>query len=89
MSSGVTGSQIVISNFAFSPMDLTVSPGQKVTVVNHDSTAHTVTASAGNAFDTGDIAPGRSGTFTAPTKPGSYHYLCSIHQFMQGTVTVR
>jgi len=87
--SAVTGSQIVISNFAFSPMNLTVSPGQKVTVVNHDSTAHTLTASTGNAFNTGTIGPGASGTFTAPTKPGSYPYICSIHQFMHGTVTVR
>jgi len=87
--SSVAGSQIVISNFAYSPMNLTVSPGQTVTVVNHDSTAHTLTAGAGNAFNTGTIGPGESGTFTAPTKPGSYPYICSIHQFMHGTVTVR
>jgi plastocyanin len=85
----VSGTQIVISNFDFSPMTLTVSPGAHVTVVNHDSTAHTLTASSGNAFDTGDIGPGKSATFTAPTKPGSYSYICSIHQFMHGTLTVR
>jgi len=88
-SPAVAGSQIVISNFAFSPMNLTVSAGEKVTVVNHDSTAHTLTAVAGNAFNTGTIGPGQSGTFTAPTKPGSYPYICGIHQFMHGTVTVR
>ncbi|WP_225447050.1 cupredoxin domain-containing protein [Streptacidiphilus sp. PB12-B1b] len=88
-SPGVSGTQIVISNFAYTPMDLTVSPGQKVTVVNHDSTAHTLTAATGGAFDTGSIAPGASGSFTAPAKPGSYRYICSIHQFMHGTVTVR
>ncbi len=53
--SSVAGSQIVISNFAYSPMNLTVAPGQTVRVVNHDSTAHTLTAGAGNAFDTGTI----------------------------------
>lgn len=82
-----TGSEIVIDNFAYAPMALTVSPGQRVTVVNHDSTAHTLTADD-KSFDTGSIAPGRSGTFTAPTKPGSYSYICTIHQFMHGTVTV-
>ncbi|WP_232248533.1 cupredoxin domain-containing protein [Streptacidiphilus rugosus] len=80
--------QITISNFAFQPGDLTVAPGATVTVVNHDSTAHTVTASGGGGFDTGHINGGASGTFTAPTKPGSYPYICTIHQFMHGTLTV-
>jgi plastocyanin len=81
--------QIVISNFAYQPMDLTVDPGQKVTVVNHDSTAHTLTATSDHAFDTGRIDGGATGSFTAPTTPGSYPYICTIHQFMHGTLTVR
>ncbi|MFC1405610.1 MULTISPECIES: cupredoxin domain-containing protein [Streptacidiphilus] len=78
----------MISDFTFAPSALTVSPGQTVTVVNHDSSTHTVTA-GDKSFDTGDIAPGKSGSFTAPTKPGSYPYICTIHQFMHGTLTVR
>ena len=85
----VTGSQIVIDNFKFAPAALTVSPGQKVTVVNKDSTTHTLTATTGKAFDTGDIASGASATFTAPAKAGTYPYICSIHQFMTGTLTVK
>ncbi|WP_232248295.1 cupredoxin domain-containing protein [Streptacidiphilus rugosus] len=81
--------QIVIANFAFQPVGLTVSPGERITVVNHDSTAHTVTASSGHAFDTGQVAPGASATFTAPTTPGAYPYICTIHPFMHGTLTVR
>ncbi|WP_081982913.1 cupredoxin domain-containing protein [Streptacidiphilus albus] len=81
--------EIVIDNFAYSPVSLTVNPGQVVTVANHDSTTHTLTATTGNAFNTGDIAPGATATFTAPTKPGSYPYICSIHQFMHGTLIVR
>ncbi|MHA6763681.1 cupredoxin domain-containing protein [Streptacidiphilus sp. PAMC 29251] len=81
--------QIMIDNFKFSPATLTVKPGQKVTVVNKDSTTHTVTATAGKAFDTGDIASGASGSFTAPSAPGSYPYDCTIHQFMHGTLTVK
>ena len=81
--------EVVIDNFAFSPVSLTVNPGQVVTVANHDSTTHTLTATTGNAFNTGDIAPGATATFTAPTKPGSYPYICSIHQFMHGTLIVR
>ncbi|MFC1436278.1 cupredoxin domain-containing protein [Streptacidiphilus sp. N1-3] len=86
--SAATGSQIVIEGFAYAPTTLTVGPGQKVTVLNHDSTAHTLTASD-KSFDTGSIGPGKSGSFTAPAKPGSYPYICTIHQFMHGTLTVR
>ncbi|MHA6764951.1 cupredoxin domain-containing protein [Streptacidiphilus sp. PAMC 29251] len=80
--------QIVIDNFAFSPATLTVKPGQTVTVVNHDSATHTLTASPGSGFDTGPINPGKSATFTAPAKPGSYPYVCTIHASMRGTLTV-
>ncbi len=85
----VSGSQIVIDDFKFSPASLTVSPGQKVTVMNKDSTTHTLTATSGKAFDTGDIASGASGSFTAPSTPGSYPYICTIHQFMHGTLVVK
>ncbi|MFC1417966.1 cupredoxin domain-containing protein [Streptacidiphilus cavernicola] len=83
------GSTIVIDNFGYMPQSLTVSPGQKVTVVNKDSTPHTLTASTGKAFDTGTIAAKSSGSFTAPTTPGSYPYICSIHQFMHATLVVK
>jgi len=84
---GSGGSTITISNFMFAPMDLTVAPGATVTVVNKDSVAHTVTGQAGG-FDTGDVQPGQSKTFTAPNKAGSYPYRCNIHQYMTGTLTV-
>lgn len=83
-----SGDTIIIKNFAYSPASLTVAPGATVTVKNEDTATHTVTASSGNAFDTGDIAPGASKTFTAPTTAGSYPYICSIHQFMHGSLTV-
>nr|WP_271417100.1 cupredoxin domain-containing protein [Streptomyces lienomycini] len=57
-------------------------------VANDDTTTHTLTAAEDNAFDTGDIAPGRSATFTAPSKPGDFPYDCTIHPFMKGTLTV-
>ncbi|WP_329171980.1 cupredoxin domain-containing protein [Streptomyces sp. NBC_01477] len=80
--------RIGIKNFAFGPATLTVKPGAVVTVTNNDSTTHTVTATAAKAFDTGDIAPGATKTFTAPAKAGSYPYMCAIHPFMAGTLTV-
>lgn len=79
---------IVIKSFMFSPMTLTVAPGAKVTVHNEDSATHTLTASNGT-FNTGNITGGSTATFTAPSKPGAYSYLCDIHQYMQGTLTVK
>ena len=79
---------ITISNFMFAPMSARVTPGATVKVTNKDSVDHTLTATGGQ-FDTGDIGDGQTKTFTAPTKPGTYHYICNIHQYMMGTIIVR
>ncbi|MEU3460361.1 cupredoxin domain-containing protein [Streptomyces sp. NPDC006733] len=81
--------RIVIKDFLFNPAALTVAPGTVVTVVNEDKTPHTATATDAGAFDTGTIAGGKSVTFKAPAKAGSYSYICNIHQYMKGTLTVR
>ena len=78
---------LVIKNFAFHPADFTVAPGATITVTNRDSVDHTFTA-RDHAFNTGDIAPGATVTVHAPQKPGTYPYLCLIHQYMTGTLTV-
>jgi len=83
------GAHIVISNFSFQPTNLTVAPGAKVSVTNDDSVTHTVTATTGKAFDTGDIPSKQTVQFTAPTTAGSYPYACTIHPFMHGALTVR
>ena len=79
---------ITISNFMFMPMSLSVEPGASITVTNKDSTTHTLTATDGK-FDTGDLAPNQTKTIKAPMAPGSYHYICNIHQYMMGTITVK
>lgn len=86
---GAATARITIKDFTFRPAALTVRPGAKVTVVNQDDVAHTLTATGSKPFDTGSIAPGHSATFTAPAKPGGYPYLCTIHPNMKGTLTVR
>lgn len=83
------GTKVSIKDFKFRPADPTVAPGTKVTVTNDDTTTHTMTAAKGKAFDTGDLAPGKSATFTAPSKAGAYPYDCTIHPFMTGTLTVK
>lgn len=86
--SGSSGAAITISNFMFSPMHLSVSPGATVRVMNIDSTVHTLTATGGQ-FNTGDISHNQTKTFIAPMKPGTYNYICNIHQYMMGRITVR
>jgi plastocyanin len=87
-SGAATGNSVTILNFSFSPSPLTVAPGAHVTVSNRDGTTHTLSASASGGFDTGDINGGSTTTFVAPTKPGTYHYQCNIHQYMHGVMTV-
>jgi len=84
--SGSQASTITIENFSFTTPD-SVSPGASITVDNKDGTAHTVTSDDGGAFD--DPADTGTSTFTAPTKPGSYPFHCSIHPNMHGTLVVR
>ncbi len=83
----VTSSSIVIKNFSFSPDSISVEPGATVTVENEDGVAHTLTSDNG-AFNTGTVNAGSTAHFTAPAKPGSYPYRCSIHQFMTGSLVV-
>jgi plastocyanin len=81
---------IVIKNFMFQPMSVTVTPGATVTVRNEDTVTHTLTdQSDPKLFTTGDIAAGQSKTFKAPNAAGSYSFICSIHQYMTGTIVVR
>jgi plastocyanin len=86
--SGTTDT-IVIKNFMFTPDSLTVAPGAVVTVRNEDSVTHTLTDKADhNAFNSGPVGPNQTKTFKAPDQAGSYPFLCTIHQFMTGTLVV-
>lgn len=76
-----------ISGFSFGPQ-LTVSPRERITIVNADSTTHTVTADRGNAFDV-SVAGGGTTTMSAPATAGSYPFHCRIHPFMKGVLIVR
>jgi plastocyanin len=87
-SSSSTGTSISISNFMYSPMTLSVKPGATISVTNKDSATHTLTASGPGGFNTGNISHNQTKTFTAPTKPGTYQYICNIHQYMMGTIKV-
>lgn len=77
---------VKIMNFAFAPPILSVQTGTRVTFTNQDAATHTVT-SDGGLFGSGNLATGRSFSFTFMSR-GSFAYHCSIHPSMTGTVTV-
>ncbi|MDQ1688250.1 MAG: hypothetical protein QOK42_1225 [Frankiaceae bacterium] len=87
--SGAPGSAVTIQSFGYRPSPLTVTPGQKVVVTNKDGTEHTATSDKSGLFDSGDIDGGGSQSFTAPTAPGTYTYMCKYHSSMHGTLVVK
>ena len=81
-----TSNSVEIADFAFSPPTLTIAAGESVTWTNSDQVVHTATSTSG-AFDSGDLDPGESYTFTFTT-PGTYDYLCTPHPSMTGRIVV-
>ncbi|MBV9393395.1 MAG: cupredoxin family copper-binding protein [Methylobacteriaceae bacterium] len=77
---------IMIDNFVFSPPELKVKTGTKVTWKNGDDIPHTVMAKGGlfrsKPLDTGDEF---SYVFA---KAGKTDYFCTLHPHMVGTVIV-
>lgn len=78
---------IVMKNFDFSPMAITVAPGTTVVWKNLDGEPHTVVGLDG-AFRSAALDQNDIFKFTFD-KPGTYKYLCSIHPKMMGTITVK
>lgn len=77
--------RISIQNGAFNPAVVTVMQSGTVLWVNNDNEqAHTVTADNGS-FDSGDIQPGGTFTFTFNVV-GPHTYRCKYHKEMEGVV---
>ncbi len=81
--------QATIDNFSFSPAELIVAVGTRVTWTNRDDIPHTVTdVATPRAMRSPPMDTGESFAFTFD-KPGTYSYFCSLHPHMQGTVVVQ
>ena len=78
---------VVMKNFDFSPMSLTIKVGSSVTWKNLDGEPHTVTSVDG-LFRSGALDQNDSFTFKFD-KPGTYKYLCSIHPRMMAAIIVK
>ena len=76
----------------FSPQNVTLAPGAKVTWVNTDTALHTVTSYNGTStgkplFDSGTLGSGQTFSYVF-ANPGSYRYYCAFHPWMQGTIII-
>jgi plastocyanin len=78
---------VKITNFAFKPGTIHVKPGSTIRFVNNDSVAHTVTATKGAKFDSGNLKPGKAFSVKVG-KAGTIRYICLIHPDMKGTIKV-
>ena len=80
-------SQVMIDNFVYSPVPLTVKVGTTVTWINHDDIPHTVDSTQGKfksaALDTDDKFEFRF------NEAGEYPFYCRIHPKMTGKIVVQ
>ncbi len=87
--------KVDIKDFVFDPDEISVAPGGKVSWTNTGEANHTATVlevpglDDVDKYDTGQIAPGATGEFAAPTSPGNYAYQCNVHPArMRGVLVV-
>lgn len=78
--------KVLIKDFMFMPMSLTVKIGATVIWVNMDDEPHNVVNDAG-LFRSSALDTNESFSYTFE-KPGTYRILCSIHPRMMATIVV-
>jgi plastocyanin len=79
--------KIVVKDFMFMPTSLSVKAGSTVTWVNMDEEPHTV-VSITHMFRSGALDTKETFSFKF-NEPGTYHFTCSIHPRMVGTIVVQ
>lgn len=77
---------VKIRNFKFEPANVVIVEGETVQFINEDEEPHTATSTDG-IFNSKALDTNQTWNYTA-TKPGTFPYICSIHPFMKGTLTV-
>jgi plastocyanin len=78
--------QIVIKDFMFAPDSVKIKAGTTVTWSNKDDEPHSVVSDTG-LFRSGAKDTDETFSFRFD-KPGTYHFTCSIHPKMVGTIIV-
>jgi plastocyanin len=80
-------SQVMIDNFVYSPVPLTVKVGTTVTWINHDDIPHTVDSTQGK-FKSAALDTDEKFEFQFK-EAGEYPFYCRIHPKMTGKIIVQ
>jgi plastocyanin len=82
--------EVAIYEYKFIPAVMTIAPGTKITWINYDVAPHTATHKSfgDEPFDSGNLQVKQIFAHTF-RKPGTYDYLCVLHQGMRGQVVVQ
>jgi plastocyanin len=78
--------QILIKDFMFAPNSVTIKAGATVTWANKDDEPHSVVSDTG-LFRSGAVDTDETFSYKF-VQPGTYHFTCSIHPRMVGTIIV-
>ena len=78
---------VIARNFMFAPGTITIRAGVTVTWKNTDDEPHSIVSDT-RLFRSGALDTNESFSFRFD-KPGTYHYACSIHPRMVGTIVVQ
>jgi plastocyanin len=79
---------VTITNFAFTPGNIQIAAGDRVSWTNDDDVPHRI-QSANSAFAPSAVLDTKASYDVALTRPGEYKYFCSLHPMMTGTIVVR
>ena len=77
---------VTMEAVAYKPEVVTMKVGDSIVWVNKDPYPHTATATG--SFDSKEMLPDKSFTFTATTR-GELHYVCTFHPTMKGAIVVK
>lgn len=69
----------------FVPATANISAGTTVRWTNEGSTPHTTTS---DAWDSGPLNPGAAAFARRFDTPGTFNYVCTLHEGMTGTIVV-
>ncbi len=78
--------EIAIEDFLYSPEDLTINAGTTITWTNNDAAVHDATE-RDRSWNTELLLEGDAGEITFD-EPGTFEYFCSIHPWMEASITV-
>ncbi|HEU4393656.1 MAG TPA: cupredoxin domain-containing protein [Solirubrobacterales bacterium] len=79
---------VTIEDFAYKPPRIAIPKETPITVINRDSTRHTLTSLEPGGFDSGSVHGGAKDSAVVYVEPGTYPYYCVFHPSMRGVVVV-